>query len=285
MCCGLFASTQFHFECCVSRLRSTAPTPDTGDSTKTELADEETRKRALVEPTEDDDELAEKYWRAEDQAGTARATTTRTTEGTRAVIDGTSAAVDGMMAVIQRLAHNRQKPIVGGPCADEAGGRRPAGAQKTRRAIPNAIPTSRRRRRSSGSEGQRYACERGRRRWRTPTPRERAQRERDNDRGGMSGDEGGKGAGPHTLPDRNSGRDERDSWRSDAGQEAAHSVSECKTLDVFDDRMHWFSWLHCTKMSFRMSRGTLRRDREHSTRNVSGMLTASEFFSRQDPQA
>ena len=48
------------------RLRSTAPTPDTGDSTKMELADEETRKRALVEPTEDDDEHAEKFWRAED---------------------------------------------------------------------------------------------------------------------------------------------------------------------------------------------------------------------------
>ena len=49
------------------RLRSTAPTVDTGDSTKMELADEETRKRALVEPTEDDDdEPAEKYWRAED---------------------------------------------------------------------------------------------------------------------------------------------------------------------------------------------------------------------------
>ena len=32
-----------------------------------ELADEETRKRALVEPTEDDDdEPAEKLWRAED---------------------------------------------------------------------------------------------------------------------------------------------------------------------------------------------------------------------------
>ena len=49
------------------RLRSTAPTPDTGDSTKMELADEETRERALVESTEDDDdEPAEKYWRAED---------------------------------------------------------------------------------------------------------------------------------------------------------------------------------------------------------------------------
>ena len=49
------------------RLRSTAPTRDTGDNTKMELADEETRKRALVEPTEDDDdEPAEKYWRAED---------------------------------------------------------------------------------------------------------------------------------------------------------------------------------------------------------------------------
>ena len=50
-----------------TRLRSTASTPDTGDSTKMELADEETRKRALVEPTEDDDdEPAENYWRAED---------------------------------------------------------------------------------------------------------------------------------------------------------------------------------------------------------------------------
>ena len=38
------------------RLRSTAPTRDTGDSTKMELADEETRKRALVELTEDDDD-------------------------------------------------------------------------------------------------------------------------------------------------------------------------------------------------------------------------------------
>ena len=38
---------------------------DTGH--KMELADEETRKRAVVEPTDDDDdEPAEKYWRAED---------------------------------------------------------------------------------------------------------------------------------------------------------------------------------------------------------------------------
>ena len=48
-------------------MRSTAPTPDTGDSTKMELEDEEKRKRALVEPTEDDDdEPAKKHWRAED---------------------------------------------------------------------------------------------------------------------------------------------------------------------------------------------------------------------------
>ena len=48
-------------------LRSTAPTPDTGDSTKMELTDEETRKRAPVEKTEDDDGVpAEKYWGAED---------------------------------------------------------------------------------------------------------------------------------------------------------------------------------------------------------------------------
>ena len=47
------------------RLRSTAP--DTGDNTKMELTDEETRKRELVETTgDDDDEPAEKYWRAED---------------------------------------------------------------------------------------------------------------------------------------------------------------------------------------------------------------------------
>ena len=48
-------------------LRSTAPTPGTGDSTKMELTDEETRKRALVEKTEDDDGVpAEKCWGAED---------------------------------------------------------------------------------------------------------------------------------------------------------------------------------------------------------------------------
>ena len=45
------------------RLRSTAPTQDNGDSTKMVLTDEETRKRALVESTsDDDDEPAEKYW-------------------------------------------------------------------------------------------------------------------------------------------------------------------------------------------------------------------------------
>ena len=44
------------------RFWSTKPTSDTGDSTKMELADEETRRRALVEPTRDDDEPAEKYW-------------------------------------------------------------------------------------------------------------------------------------------------------------------------------------------------------------------------------
>ena len=38
------------------RLRSTAPTSDTGDSAKMELTDEETRKRALVEMTGDDDD-------------------------------------------------------------------------------------------------------------------------------------------------------------------------------------------------------------------------------------
>ena len=48
-------------------MRSTAPTSDTGDNTKMELTDEETRKRALVETTGDgDDEPAEKYWRAKD---------------------------------------------------------------------------------------------------------------------------------------------------------------------------------------------------------------------------
>ena len=42
-------------------LRSTAPTTDTGDITKMELTDEETRKRALVGTTgDDDDEPAEK---------------------------------------------------------------------------------------------------------------------------------------------------------------------------------------------------------------------------------
>ena len=49
------------------KLRSTEPTSDTGDSTKIDLTDAETRKRTLVETTDDDDdELAEKYWRAED---------------------------------------------------------------------------------------------------------------------------------------------------------------------------------------------------------------------------
>ena len=49
------------------KMWNTAPTPDNDDGTKMELADEETRKRALVEPREDDDdEPAEKYWRAED---------------------------------------------------------------------------------------------------------------------------------------------------------------------------------------------------------------------------
>ena len=49
------------------RFRSTTPTSDTGNSTKMELTVEETRKRALVETTGDDDEEpAEKYWRGED---------------------------------------------------------------------------------------------------------------------------------------------------------------------------------------------------------------------------
>ena len=49
------------------KLRSTVPTSDTCDSTKIDLTDAETRKRALVETTDaDDDEPAEKYWRAED---------------------------------------------------------------------------------------------------------------------------------------------------------------------------------------------------------------------------
>ena len=49
------------------RRRSTAPTTDTGDNTKMELTDEETRKRALMGTTgDDDDEPGETYWRAED---------------------------------------------------------------------------------------------------------------------------------------------------------------------------------------------------------------------------
>ena len=53
-------------------MRSTAPTSDTGDSAKMELTDEETRKRVLVETTgDDDDESAEKYWRAGDFVVTA----------------------------------------------------------------------------------------------------------------------------------------------------------------------------------------------------------------------
>ena len=49
------------------RLRSKGPTSDTGDNTKMELMDEETWKRVLVELIgDDDDELAGKYWRAED---------------------------------------------------------------------------------------------------------------------------------------------------------------------------------------------------------------------------
>ena len=55
-----------------TRLRSTAPTSDTGDSAKMELTNEETRKRVLVETTgDDDDESAEKDWRAEDFVVTA----------------------------------------------------------------------------------------------------------------------------------------------------------------------------------------------------------------------
>ena len=48
------------------KLRSTRPTSDTGNCTKMDLTDEETRKRALVETTGDDDEPAEKYRRDED---------------------------------------------------------------------------------------------------------------------------------------------------------------------------------------------------------------------------
>ena len=39
---------------------------DIGESTKMDLTDAGTRKRTLVETTADDDEPAEKYWRAED---------------------------------------------------------------------------------------------------------------------------------------------------------------------------------------------------------------------------
>ena len=48
-------------------MRSTNPTSDTGDSAKMDPTDAETRKRTLLETTgDDDDEPAEKYWRAED---------------------------------------------------------------------------------------------------------------------------------------------------------------------------------------------------------------------------
>ena len=49
------------------RSRDMYPIFDTGDHTEMDVADGETRKRTLVETTgSDDDEPAEKYWRAED---------------------------------------------------------------------------------------------------------------------------------------------------------------------------------------------------------------------------
>ena len=102
------------------------------------------------------------------QTGAASGSTTRTTEGTRSMIDG-------LMTVIERLAQTRALcGGRGGLCADEVGGRRPAGTVQIKRAISNRDPNQ------------------------------------------VS----------HTLPERNSGRDERDSWGRDA--EAAPSVSECK---------------------------------------------------------
>ena len=49
------------------KLRTTKPTSDTDDGTKMDLTSAETRQRTLVETTgDDDDEPADKYWRAED---------------------------------------------------------------------------------------------------------------------------------------------------------------------------------------------------------------------------
>ena len=49
------------------RSRDMYPIFDTGDHTEMDVVDGETRKRTLVETTgSDDDEPAEKYWRAED---------------------------------------------------------------------------------------------------------------------------------------------------------------------------------------------------------------------------
>ena len=73
----------------------------------------EEAEKLMEQPRAELQEVFKEYKRSlqltQNQAGAARASTARTTDGTTAGIVGTSAVIDGIVAVIQSLAHNRHE--------------------------------------------------------------------------------------------------------------------------------------------------------------------------------
>ena len=144
------------------------------------------------------------------------------------MIVGTSAVIDGMMAVIQRVAHNRTELTVE-EWADFVQKKQAACVLREL-----SKPDERSQPRSNEKEMQR---KRGTKRThaneattKRKSPTRNGQRRR-----GEPGDEGGSCAGSHTQPERNLGRNERDSLGRDAGREAAHSMSEGKNWPLMHD--------------------------------------------------
>ena len=130
-----------------------------------------------------------------------------------------------MRSVLQKPPHSRQGELTAEEEADFAQMKR-ARTEQTGRAI------STRRRRSSGSEGQRGPCDRG------------------NGDGGLQCQEKEPNANDEEVsqvmkvaqaldlsppPVRRSGRGNRDSWRRDAGQDATYSERKCKNLPPMHD--------------------------------------------------
>ena len=148
------------------------------------------------------------------QAGVASASTTRTTEGTSTVINGTSEVIDGLMAVTLRLAHNRQGLTVEAE-ADMVQMKKPEERSQPREREGEA--TEARDKETHANEATTTEDSNAKRKSPTRT---------DNDE---------EASQALHIPERNSGRNARDSWRTDAEQEAAHGMSECKNWPPMHD--------------------------------------------------